>query len=209
MAHGSTSASARLVALAAVTGVLLAACQQTTPAGEDQGPLTPGDELLLASAKVALPAPGTTPNDLPDPESQGAQLIVQYCVACHGLPTPGAHSATDWPRYVRRMWVRVEGLPARFEVPVPSRGERQVMLQYLIDNALQVTSTLPAGIGRDLFAQSCGSCHELPDPKSHSADDWTAVVRRMMDHMQQLSGRTLTPDEYSRVVMYLEAASRR
>lgn len=209
MAHGSTWTLGRFVTWAAMSAVLAAACQPTTPAGEEHGTLTPGDELLLASAKVALPAPGTTPADIPEPESQGAQLIVEYCTACHGLPSPGAHSATDWPRYIRRMWVRTEGLPARFEIPVPSRGERQVMLQYLMDNALQVTDALPAGLGRDLFARSCDGCHELPDPKAHSADDWAAVVRRMMDHMQELSGRTLTPDEYSRVVMYLEAASHR
>jgi len=208
MATGPNTTLAWRLAAAAVAAALIGACQQTPPAEEGQGALTPGDELLLASAKVALPAPGTTPADLPEPESQGAQLIVRYCTACHGLPSPGAHSATDWPRYIRRMWVRTEGLPARFEVPVPSRGERQVMLEYLIANALQVTGELPAGPGRDLFTQTCDRCHELPDPKAHSADDWTAVVRRMMDHMQEVLGRTLTPDQYSRIAIYLESASR-
>jgi hypothetical protein len=82
------------------------------------------------------------------------------------------------------------------------------MLEYLMENALRVGSEMPAGPGRDLFAQTCDGCHELPDPKSHSPDDWTAVVRRMMDHMQDVLGSTLTPDQYSRIVMYLESASR-
>ena len=209
MAKGQISASStsRHLMLGFLIAVL-AGCQQSAPEEQSQGGLTPGDELLLASAKVGLPAPGTTPADLPDPDSQGAQLVVQYCVACHGLPSPGAHSATDWPRYVGRMWVRTEGLPESFAVAAPSRGERQVLLEYLIDNALQVSSDLPAGPGRDFFAETCDGCHELPDPRSHSADDWTAVVRRMMDHMQEILGRTLTPDQYSRVVMYLESASR-
>jgi cytochrome c5 len=193
-----------LLAFGLVTG-----CQQSRPAEQEQAGLTASDELLLASAKVALPAPGTTPADLPDPDSQGAQLVVQYCASCHGLPSPGAHSATDWPRYVRRMWVRTEGLPDRFEIAVPSRGERQVILEYLAANALQVGTDLPAGPGRDLFVQTCEGCHELPDPKSHSPDDWTALVRRMMDHMQDVLGQTLTPDQYSQVAMYLESASRR
>lgn len=200
--------SMRNIVLGALTAGLLAACQQAQPAAQEQSELTASDALLLAAAKVALPTPGTTPADLPDADSQGAQLIVQYCTACHGLPSPGTHSATDWPRYIRRMWVRVEGLPERFGVPVPSRGERQVMLEYLIANALKVGTDLPDAPGRGLFSQTCERCHELPDPKAHSPDDWTAVVRRMMDHMQESLGRTLTPDQYSQVVMYLETASR-
>jgi hypothetical protein len=47
----------------------------------------------------------------------------------------------------------------------------------------------------------------LPDPTVHSAADWVAVVRRMMDHMQEIQGRTLTPEQYSRIVLYLETVS--
>jgi cytochrome c5 len=203
----STNRRARL-ALVPFAAALLVACQESGPAGQAPGVLPPADQLLLAAAKVALPPAGVTPADLPDAESQGANLVAQYCAYCHDLPTPGSHSATDWPRYMRRMWVRTEGLHESYEIPVPTRGERQIMLQYMMDHALQVSSELPAVAGRDFFTQTCGDCHELPDPKQHSPDDWVAVVRRMMDHMQTMLGSTLTPDQYSRIVLYLETASR-
>jgi cytochrome c5 len=193
------------VALGALLG-----CQENAPAaqgGDQSGELTPADALLLASVKVTLPPAGLTPADLPDPDSQGARLVSQYCVACHSLPSPGSHSATDWPRYIRRMWLRLERLKDTYQLPVPSTAERQVMLQYLEDNALRVSTSLPAGPGRDFFAATCSSCHELPDPTVHSAADWVAVVRRMMDHMQEIQGRTLTPEQYSRIVLYLETVS--
>ncbi|UCG89210.1 MAG: c-type cytochrome [Gemmatimonadota bacterium] len=189
---------------------LLLGCQEPAPAaqgGEQLGELPPGDALLLASVKVALPPAGLTPADLPEPGSEGARLVTQYCVACHSLASPGSHSATDWPRYIRRMWLRLERLQDSFQLPLPSAGERQVMLQYLVDNALRVTASLPAAPGRDFFAATCSSCHELPDPAVHSSEDWVAVVRRMMDHMQEIQGRTLTPEQYSRIVLYLETVS--
>ena len=191
-----------------LVATLLVACQESGPTVQAAEELPPADQLLLAAAKVALPPAGVTAADLPDPESQGAKLVPQYCAYCHNLPTPASHSATDWPRYVRRMWVRTEGLQGSYDIPVPTRGERQLMLQYLMDHALQVSLELPAGTGRDFFRQTCGDCHELPDPKQHSPEDWVAVVRRMMDHMQTMLGSTLTPDEYSRIVLYLETASR-
>jgi len=198
------------VLLVPVAMGLLLGCQETAPAAQsvDQpGALSPADALLLASVKVALPPAGLTPADLPDPGSQGARFVTQYCVTCHSLASPGSHSATDWPRYIRRMWLRLERLQDTYQLPVPTTGERQVMLQYLVDNALQVTSSLPAGPGRDFFAATCSSCHELPDPTVHSSADWAAVVRRMMDHMQEIQGRTLTPEQYSRIVLYLETVS--
>ena len=89
-----------------------AACSQPetrTPADQAAAPpATRMDALLLASAKIALPPAGFTAADLPEPDSQGAKLVAENCVQCHELPTPGAHSATDWPRVLRRMWIRTE-----------------------------------------------------------------------------------------------------
>ncbi len=210
MSQPSASHLRKLTLLAIpLAAICLIGCQDTAPANQaaDQADLPPADQLLLASVKVALPPSGVTPADLPDAGSQGAQLVTQYCIACHNLPSPGSHSATDWPRYIRRMWLRLERLQDSYEIPLPTAGERQVMLQYLVDNSLQVAASLPAGQGREFFGSTCGACHDLPDPKVHSTQDWVAVVRRMMDHMQEIQGRTLTPDQYSRIVLYLETAS--
>ncbi len=196
-----------LLPFAAIVPVACSQPAQDTQAS-DTSVQSPADQLLLASAKVVLPPPGVSPTDLPDPESQGAKLLVQYCINCHNLPSPATHSTTDWPRTVRRMWLRAAGVPESFGVPVPSTAERQVMLQYLIDNALQVSASLPAGPGRDFFEETCSQCHDLPDPQQHSSEDWVAVVRRMMDRMETMLGHTLTPEQYSRIVLYLETASR-
>jgi cytochrome c5 len=196
-----------LIPLVVTIGV---ACTQASQEAqqEDASVQVPADQLLLAAAKVALPPPGVSPTDLPDPDSQGAQFLVQYCISCHNLPAPSAHSTTDWPRTVRRMWLRADGVPDSFGVPIPTTAERQVMLQYLIDNSLQVSVSLPAGPGREFFEETCTNCHDLPDPQQHSSEDWVAVVRRMMDHMTTMLGWTLTPDQYSRIVLYLETASK-
>jgi cytochrome c5 len=158
---------------------------------------------------VNMPA-GLAAGDLPDPSSRGAQLTAQYCgQACHGLPAPSAHSSTDWPVVLRRMWLRMSSLDTAYHVAVPTSAERIVILDYMLGNALQVTpGWLPEAPGRLLFAQKCGACHGLPDPGQHSPEDWVAVVRRMNGRMQDLLGQALSQDELQRIVLYLEAASR-
>ena len=145
------------------------------------------DQLLLAAAKVALPPAGLAAGDLPEPASRGALLVVQYCGQCHALPTPAAHSATDWPSVARRMWLRMEWLPSSLGVKVPAPSERGTILSYLLANSLKVSGAmLPAGKGRDAFAVVCSQCHGLPDPGTHSADDWPAVYSRMERNMERM-----------------------
>lgn len=193
--------------------VLLAAGCEPPATGDEAVPadqavvMTPSDQLILASAKVALPPEGLSPADLPDPESAGAQELQHFCTACHALPSPAAHSATDWPAVVRRMWLRM-GRMEGYTVPMPETGDRIIMLQYLMDNALKVSgANLPDAPGRDRFEAVCGQCHELPDPKQHSAADWLVVVRRMGTHMSDLLGQELTGEDLQTVVQYLEGAS--
>ncbi len=176
--------------------------------GESAVEAAPGvDELVLASAKVAMPVPA--PGDLPDPASEGAQYLRQYCTACHGLASPQTHSATDWPVVLRRMWIRTEGVAGDFNLPVPTPRERVVMLNYLLDNALEVSRTeLPPGPGRQLFSRTCTRCHELPDPRQHTRGDWAAVVIRMRQHMVQMLSESPPQSEVQEIILYLERASR-
>lgn len=37
--------------------------------------------------------PGITPDDLPEPESAGANVLVRYCAQCHHLPNPAMQTA--------------------------------------------------------------------------------------------------------------------
>lgn len=183
------------------------ACQPPQSEEETAAAGPPASELVAASAMVGLPA-GTAAADLPDPGSEGAQTYEKYCSACHGLPNPSTHSATDWPVVLRRMWLRTEGLPAAYTVPVPDARERVVILDYVLGHAMQVASAdLPAGPGRDLFAATCNRCHELPDPRQHSAQDWAAVVIRMRQHMVQMLRQSPAQSQVQDIILYLERAS--
>ncbi len=48
------------------------------------------------------------------------------------------------------------------------------------DPRLQQALDTPAG---RMFEQACSQCHALPDPGSHTAAEWPAVVRRMQRNM--------------------------
>jgi cytochrome c5 len=165
------------------------------------------DQLLLAATRVALPPVGMQVADLPDPDSPGAANIATYCSACHAIPSPMMHSATDWPSVIRRMWLRTDRIEGHFGVAVPTPSERLVMVEYLINNALVVrTSGLPDGPGREAFVSTCSRCHELPDPSQHSSEDWVSVVRRMTGHMEDMLGEFLSQAEFQEIVLYLGVA---
>lgn len=192
----------------------LAACRQAPPAANSTASGSHGlnrqDELLLAAANIALPPPGVAAADLPEPNSKGAQLLVQYCAQCHNLPTPGMHSATDWPSIARRMWLRMEWLPPTLGVKVPSMGERFAMLEYLTANALRVgAANLPPGAGRESFELVCSRCHALPDPRVHSSADWPAVFSRMQQNMERMSVAPLTATQTADILLYLQSTGRR
>jgi cytochrome c5 len=192
----------------------LAACKQVPSPAADASTggghgLNRQDELLLAAANIALPPPGMNAADLPEPNSKGAQLLGQYCAQCHNLPTPVMHSATDWPSIVRRMWLRMEWLPATLGVKVPTMAERFAMLDYLTGNALKVSAAnLPAGVGRESFELVCSRCHALPDPRVHSPADWPAVFSRMQQNMERMKVAPLTRSQTSDILLYLQSTGK-
>ena len=199
---------------AAATMLISLACRASQPpqAAAAQSPpaLSRADQLLLAAAKVALPPAGVAPGDLPDPQSRGAQLVVQYCTQCHSLPTPTMHSATDWPSVARRMWLRMELLPASIGVQVPPAADRYTMLTYLLANSLKVSgSVLPEGKGRDEFAIVCSQCHAMPDPRVHSPQDWPAVYSRMERNMERMGVRPPTATQTGDILLYLQGRGQR
>ncbi|OWK74833.1 cytochrome C [Flavobacteriaceae bacterium JJC] len=34
-------------------------------------------------------------------------------------------------------------------------------------------------MGKTVFENSCGRCHDLPNPTAHSAQDWVGIMNRM------------------------------
>lgn len=203
--------------LATSTPLILIAClacraAQPSRAAQAQSPpaLDRADQLLLAAAKVALPPSGLAPGDLPDPQGRGAQLVIQYCTQCHSLPAPTMHSATDWPSVARRMWLRMEMLPATLGVQVPSASDRFTILTYLLANSLKVSgSVLPPGKGRDEFAIVCSQCHAVPDPRVHSPQDWPAVYSRMERNMERMGVHPPTATQTGDILLYLQSQRQR
>lgn len=197
--------------LAALAILGLAACREARRVAATSGSataaqLTRTERLLLAASTIALPPEGIAPGDLPEPGSRGAQLTVAYCMQCHALPTPLAHSATDWPGVVRRMWLRMEWLPDSLRVLVPTMPERYEILQYLTGNALKVSgAVLPAGKGRDEFAVVCSRCHALPDIRVHAAADWAVVYARMERNIERMKVAPPTGQETEDILHYLQA----
>src|SRR6266852_3698979 len=190
------------------------ACRQAPPSQDSSAPgtrntgLNRQDELLLAAANVALPPPGISAADLPDPSSAGAKLVGAYCGQCHNVPSPQMHSATDWPSIARRMWLRMELLTPSLGVRVPSMAERFALLDYLTTNALRVSgATLPAGAGREAFAQVCSRCHALPDPRVHSRADWPTVFARMEQNMALLQVPRPPRDQATDLLLYLQTVA--
>jgi hypothetical protein len=207
-----------LGAVTATVVITLVACRAAPPAAATQG--TPGaaagsglnrtDRLLLAATAIGLPPAGIAPGDLPEPTARGAMLVAKYCVQCHALPTPSAHSATDWPSVARRMWLRMEWLPESLGVQVPTNAERYEILQYLTINALKVSgSVLPEGRGRESFALVCSRCHALPDPRVHSKEDWGIVFARMERNMERMKVAPPTPEQTEDVLHYLRTFASR
>lgn len=130
-----------------------------------------------------------------------------YCAQCHELPSPGMHSATDWPSVVRRMWLRMDRLPENLRVAVPDQGDRNTMLTYLTTNALKVSGdNLPPGRGRSEFAMVCSRCHALPDPRVHSPQDWLAVFLRMERNMERMKVSQPTRSQTEEILAYLQGS---
>ena len=191
----------------AVLAVLLAFGCTPEPSGGDTQ-TSPGDNLLVASAMAVLPPSGLAPADLPDPGSDGAQAVAQFCASCHALPSPTTHSATDWPVVMRRMWLRIDFVAESHGLPSPTAAERLTITHYMLDNALRVADTeLPDLRGRDQFLEKCTRCHELPDPAQNTNQDWPTVVIRMRQHMVDLLKDSPPQGEIQDIITYLQAVS--
>jgi cytochrome c2 len=158
-------------------------------------------EMMQQMMGDMLP-PAMDPAFLPDPDSEGALLLQQYCAQCHNLPGPGLHTADEWPAVVNRMNRRMRmmgrhGMMMMGRVEAPSRQENVVILDYLQAHAQQpltarLSPVLESKTGQ-LFRATCAQCHVLPDPGQHSSGEWPAVVDRMKGYMIAMG--KVVPDE--------------
>jgi hypothetical protein len=136
---------------------------------------------------------------LPEPDSRGAKLVVGYCVQCHNLPNPAMHHAAKWPAVVHRMVLRMEGkgnmgvLMAEMMagVKAPNADDTRAIVDYLeryaqkpLDPARYPEVNRPSA---EAFRLACNQCHTLPDPQRHTAEEWRTVVARMQENMQWMN----------------------
>ena len=169
-------------------------------------------------------------NKLPDPNSEGARLVDRYCSQCHGIPSPGSHSASDWVPVFRRMILRMErsermgsrggrmggmmgrGMPmGMMGSEMPSEKEQAEMLHYLQANALKATTKEnlpePEGDAAALYAKTCSHCHALPSPGQHTAAQWPAVVERMRKRMKSMQQKDITDEQAETIIKYLQRSA--
>jgi mono/diheme cytochrome c family protein len=177
---------------------------------------------------------GIEASQLPDSQSEGAQLVARYCSQCHGIPSPASHAAEDWPATLRRMLMHMErvshmpgmggmmrgrmgtrgmGGMGMMHAEAPAPAEQQAILAYLESHGLQAIAPdrLPAAAGAGAagaarFARTCNRCHALPNPAQHTAADWPAVVRRMRDNMLRFKVDTISDQTAAAIVRYLQSA---
>jgi hypothetical protein len=143
--------------------------------------------------------PTYAPSRLPDPNSPGAKLAIQYCVQCHNLPNPAMHQASKWPGIVNRMVVRMQGKGNMGElmkdmmagVRAPTEAETATLVAYLEKNAQKAFDPRKYPDIEEPQAQSfklaCSQCHVLPDPQRYTAKEWRAVVTRMEQNMEWMN----------------------
>ncbi len=170
---------------------------------------------------------GINQNELPDPHSEGAQLTIQYCSQCHGIPYPSGHSSSDWVVIMRQMILYMKqsnhmgsmgGMMGygnmhmgMMGARVPSSEERNMILSYLQAHSMKSIpeNELPEanGAGAKDFKSQCSVCHALPSPYQHSAGQWPAVVKRMLGHMKDFKLPVIPEDEADLIIKYLQKAS--
>ena len=56
---------------------------------------------LLAGCDTSFGGGGKV--ELPEPESRGALVMKESCSSCHAAPSPGVHTAEEWPNVIYRM----------------------------------------------------------------------------------------------------------
>jgi cytochrome c5 len=177
---------------------------------------------MISSIGAGLPPASFVPENLPERDARGAALLQAYCVQCHWIPAPQMHTADEWPILVRRMRMRASTLRARMGGPhtselvgqillsgmasteLPSREDTDSLVAYLQRNALPAAvaepDTTPDG---RLFEEVCRTCHELPAPTAHTANEWAGVVARMRGNMLAMDVPQIDDEQYRRIVAYL------
>lgn len=171
--------------------------------------------------------PAVAPQDLPEPQSEGARLTTRYCVQCHHLPNPQMHTAGKWAGIVERMVWRMQGKgnmgglmkEMMAGVQAPSDDEVAILNRYLQKHSQKAIDPAHPGLKTEagkIFSIACSQCHAAPDPRQHTSREWPAVVERMKQHMSWANIVVGTPElrtvpelDTSEIVQFLQRYARK
>jgi cytochrome c5 len=168
-----------------------------------------------------MPKSGIAPKDLPDAETNGAMTYARFCSQCHPLPSPKRNSADDWKTLVERMDKRMHmmsrmgrgmmGMMRGGRVEPMSQMNKETIVGYLQKNALKTldekhlaSMDTPEYIS---FQKICSQCHALPDPSLYKKFDWSEVVQRMIDNMEEAGIPLPSLPEKKQVISFLKSNS--
>lgn len=173
---------------------------------------------MMKSMMPGMLPPGIKPENLPEPDSRGAKLLIRYCAQCHDLPSPFMHGGEEWPVIAGRMFARmsmmsgVQGM-SMMDIENPSAEEKETIVSYLKNHAMKSIppNELPASGSESavLFRERCSQCHSLPNPKLHTAEEWPGVVERMQANMKSMGRTVITGNEKKTISGYLTNHARK
>jgi hypothetical protein len=99
--------------------------------------------------------------------------------------------------------IKTLNLPERFLKPLP------VFTALLIGACAQPMNVPDAkSPGAEAFVSRCSTCHSLPAPQRHSAQEWEHMVGVMEKRMRERKVPPLTQDERKLILGYLTEHSR-
>ena len=75
------------------------------------------------------------------------------------------------------------------------------IISFMLMNGCKVPESIASKSGAQLWGENCNRCHNAPDPKTYSDDQWDAAT----EHMRQKA--ILTNTEITKIRIFLKSAN--
>ena len=75
------------------------------------------------------------------------------------------------------------------------------VISFALTNGCKVPESITTKSGAQLWGENCNRCHNTPDPKIYSDDQWDAAI----EHMRQKA--FLTNTEINKIRVFLKSAN--
>lgn len=188
---------------------------------QEQSPGNSMRDMMREMMRGRVPPPGMTADRLPDPESEGASLVMRFCQQCHDLPSPRFKTQEEWPAVFARMLERMRMMSTgsdmggrgmmEMHIRAPTSDQAESLLKYLQRYGMQAATEEELRRGavadRRVFEAVCAQCHVLPSPALHPSKEWPGVAARMVTNMNAMARRIPTTIQLEAVVRFLQKAA--